>query len=461
MVSPLGNLIGRLRGQSPRENTVTGVVEGVAGGGVAEPDVAAPDTEKLNEARKQLASLRSVTRDLGDELERDPNDPWPLTKLGYNYLEIQELALATETFEKAQVGDPSSYWIRTGLASCYAGVGDLAKAGRIYEALFREGYHRAQVFWSVIQLPTSVENDEILSALSNLKPSPEANPAAFESETAFMKAAVLDKSKRYAEAWAQLVIANDLRKKLQANDGPGAEDPPAVTRTRDTSLTGKEVEAGVPYSLFIMGPSRSGKTTMEALIGARHGVKRGYENVLITDILQALKTTGLFGGGRLSATQPAARSMFGSLYREELAKLKGMSVFTNTTPQMIRDVFELVEAVPNARFVFMKRDIEDVVIKIYMKDYVNDRRTYLYSIDGIYKFVRGYYEQVDYFAEMLPDVARVVRYEDMVDDPRAVADVTADLCGLSAGGGELRRPWDDRGVAEPYRDFMRTALAGS
>ena len=70
------------------------------------------------------------------------------------------------------------------------------------------------------------------------------------------------------------------------------------------------------------------------------------------------------------------------------------------------------------------------------------------------------HEMIDVMAAKMPKVARVVTYEDMVDDPRAVLQVAADLCGLPMHQGDLPQIGDDRGCAAPYREMIKEALKG-
>ncbi len=61
-------------------------------------------------------------------------------------------------------------------------------------------------------------------------------------------------------------------------------------------------------------------------------------------------------------------------------------------------------------------------------------------------------------AEKFPDIVRVVNYEDMVADPAGTLRVAAELCGLPMPEGPAPSVGDDRGCAEPYREFMAAEL---
>src|SRR5262249_45956642 len=106
----------------------------------------------------------------------------------------------------------------------------------------------------------------------------------FDNLLAFARAAALDKLGRYSEAWAHLVPANrsvflatqpDLAYVL-------ARQCANLVRLQQTrAKLGDDKAEDRPTSLFILGPSRSGKTTMEMLVSTLDDIKRGYENLTV------------------------------------------------------------------------------------------------------------------------------------------------------------------------------------
>ena len=132
-------------------------------------------------------------------------------------------------------------------------------------------------------------------------------------------------------------------------------------------------------------------------------------------------------------------------------------VFTNTHPGRIYDATRMVAAFPNVRFIFVKRNVEDILLRIYMRHY-NSGNAYSYDLKSARDYVLWYHEMMDLLAEKLPDIVRVVRYEDMIADPAAAVRVAADLCGFPMTDAPLPAVGDDRGCAEPYRQLMAAEL---
>ena len=76
------------------------------------------------------------------------------------------------------------------------------------------------------------------------------------------------------------------------------------------------------------------------------------------------------------------------------------------------------------------------MLRIYMRKYALGN-AYGYDLAAIRDHITWYHEMIDVLAEKLPDIARVVHYEDIVADPRAALGVAAELCGLPMEHGPL------------------------
>ena len=132
-------------------------------------------------------------------------------------------------------------------------------------------------------------------------------------------------------------------------------------------------------------------------------------------------------------------------------------MFTNTHPVRIHDAARMIAAFPNVRLILMKRDPEDNVLRIYMRKY-RSGNAYAYDLKTARDNIAWYGRMIDLLAEKFPQFVRVVRYENMVADPAAALRVAADLCGLPTPAGPLPTVGDDRGCAQPYREFMAAEM---
>jgi len=128
-------------------------------------------------------------------------------------------------------------------------------------------------------------------------------------------------------------------------------------------------------------------------------------------------------------------------------------VFTNTHPVYITNAAHIAAIIPNARFIFIKRNADDLTLRIFMKQYERGN-PYAYDVDTIRAHIEWYNQMIDLLAQKFPKISRVINYEDMVGDPLATLRTAAELCGAAISNEALPPIGDDRDCAKPYREFL-------
>jgi Flp pilus assembly protein TadD len=421
---------------------------------------------------RALTALSAVYLDLGASemaahtLERailiKPQDPNILVTLGEIYREEREYELARDAYRRAYDLDPDFDAAAIGVATCCEYLGRFAEAAEIFESQLMRGKRSLGVLSHLNLLSAKFRPQDLLLELDDIGPDPGQEKAEFENSLAFVRAAILDRASRPREAWDHLLRAN---RAMHAAKRQEALDLAETQRANLAQLQGRQInikgdgDAQV-VSLFVLGPSRSGKTTMETLASTLEGVKRGYENPGVENaVRRAFQASGLLTTRMFEVLPPGLDALCSEIYLDELARRAGSpKVFTNTHPGRIHDVARVAAAFPKVRFIFMKRDIEDNLLRIYMRKYQSGN-AYAYDLTMIRDHIIWYHRMIDLFVEKLPGITRVVHYEDMVADPTAALRVAADLCELPMTGNPLPEIGDDRACAEPYKTLMAATSA--
>lgn len=411
-----------------------------------------------------LRATEMAARTLEQALALKPTEPSILVTLGEIYQQDREYELARDAFRKALEAEPGMEEASLGLAYACATLSKHAEVVEALEGLLKRGVRSLGVLSALVQLPASVIRMDVLAELDRVVRGADEDKTEFETGAAFVRAAALDKAGRHAEAWTQALEANRpeaarMRKDLANN---AIERKARLKGLQASSVKAKSPAAGDekwPISLFVMGPSRSGKTTMEALAGTLDGVRRGYENPGIDHaISRTYQAAGLITVASINYLPPQLYPEVREIYLEELARRAGPArVFTNTHPAFMSDAALLAAILPNARFIFVKRNVDDILLRIFMRQYKRGNE-YSYDLKAAREYIEWYYKMIDLLAGKLPDITRVIQYEDMVADPAGALGIAADLCGLPLNHGPLPEIGDDRGCAEPYREFMDAAL---
>ena len=128
-------------------------------------------------------------------------------------------------------------------------------------------------------------------------------------------------------------------------------------------------------------------------------------------------------------------------------------IFTTTAPGIIGNINRAAQTLPNVRMVFVKRNIDDNALRIFMKQYRNGN-SHAYNVDNIRTYIKWYNEMIDLLHSRFPQISIVIQYEDLISKPEETLQTVSDLCGLDLLGSEIPIPGDDRGCAKPYLEWM-------
>lgn len=388
----------------------------------------------------------------------DPKDVNVLVTLGEIYRAEMEYEDAKQVFADARVIDPEMAPAAAGYGWACSSLGENGDAIATFERLLSSGYKRFEPLVALAALPTTLLKIDLLEELDAYMNGPDQSDSD-PTMIAFIRAAALDKAERYQEAWDALVPANNAMLKISKVHAERTRERQNKTlallqANPVKSATDTQGET-TPTTLFILGPSRSGKTSMETMVANLEGVKRGYENPCVDKaIRQTFQGAGLLTNRFFEVLPPQLYPQCRKIYLEELNMRAGAAkVFTNTLPSRINDAALMSIVFPNTKFVFVKRDPDDIAFRIFMRHYRNEN-SYAYDMGMIREHIEWYHQMMDLMEQKNPENVRIVRYEEMVENPAAALKVAADLCKLSMPKDVVLSVGDDRGCAQPYRDMI-------
>jgi tetratricopeptide (TPR) repeat protein len=411
----------------------------------------------------QLRAFEMAVRFLEQARAIKPRDSNILVTLGEVYEQEREYERAKEAFREAIALEDTLLPAHLGLGKVCMHLGQIAEAVEVYEDLIKRGMSTVEGLLALSNLPLALVNVDLLAELDKLSNKTGDSPE-FAKAATFVRHFAFHKAGRHAEAWQLLASANRAIFLARQKDLRYLHERQSNTltwlRENPIKAVGDNRDSKQPISLFILGPSRSGKTTMERLVATLDGVKRGYENPgLEKAIRRTFQSASLPPGDHIELVPLQLYPHCRENYLEEVAQRTGSaSVFTTTSPGRIFDAHALASVFPNVRFICLKRNLEDNILRIYQRLYLVGN-FYSYDVKAARDSIVWYHQMIDLLAKKLPDFVRVIDYEDMVANPAAAVRVAADLCGLPRADGPLPKVGDDRGCAEPYRDFIRAELS--
>ncbi|MCZ6719089.1 MAG: tetratricopeptide repeat protein [Gammaproteobacteria bacterium] len=302
-------------------------------------------------------------------------------------------------------------------------------------------------------------------ALDTLSP----NDAGSRAILKFARARAMDKAGKYCEAWEQAIQANaeyaalhDLKPRPMPHldssrrfDSPYFEgSSPRKYATWDDG----------PKVLFVAGMPRSGKSTVENLIGEIPGVKLGYESNILPKTIDELNARiGLNFVKSLDDLPDSYVSLFQEILKEKLsARAQSHIAITNTmsSTYVLNCIPKILRTVPNSYFIFTDRDIWDNAWKIFLFHYRLDAPSYPYDFSCIVKQIEFWRNAVEQASKGASERVIILQYQTFVTDPRTSLEAISDLCGLPSVNLDFNLLPNDIGCAGPYIDLMKTYLAG-
>lgn len=376
--------------------------------------------------------------------------------LGQVYNDQREYELAAQTLNRAGSLDPSHDAAFLLLGMVLTHLGDLDGAAEAFVTAHRNGPARAGPLAGLAQLPARFVKFDVLASLDKISGNWTSENWKKQERAAFARANLLDQAGQFDAAWNWLETANKpIAERLKEQLSAYVEERPsklASATSNSFKPNRPSKDHDVPVSLFILGVSRSGKTTLERLVSALPGVKRGYENMIVEHSAQrASQISGLLSLRNLRVLPQELEGEFTDFYLEDLRqRAQGSAVFTNTHPGRISDVGRLANCIHNVRFVFVKRNRNDTALRILMKHYREGTNPYAYDIQSAFDEIDFHHRLAEEWQLRLPDICLTVKYEDIADDPASHVAQIAALCGIDAEITDLPPVGDDRDCAEPY-----------
>ncbi len=412
----------------------------------------------LSLAYLRLGASEMAAETLARALAIRPQDASIFASLGEIRREECDYEVAQQAYRQALTLDPGLESAAIGLAICLSARGQSAEAARVLDDAYKRGRRSLNLLHAMTTLPPITDSIEVLGALDRLAFAQSEPDAEFKSTFAFARAAALDRLGRHAEAWQQLVAANRPLAAAAQTDlkTDNARREKSLARLCSTSLPTIAPGGQAPMSLFIIGPSRSGKTSLERLVGSLDGVKSGCEVPAVERaVLRTFQAAAIPATNHLEDLPPALLPAFREAYLEDVSRRsEAARVFTSTLPNRIHDAAIVARSIPNVRFLLVKRDWDDVAWRIFMTKYARGN-SYAYDLKSISGYLAWYNEMIDLTVEKLPGISKIVSYESMIADPAAARRQAAELCGLGVGDEAMPALAHDRGCAAPYREFMR------
>ena len=376
----------------------------------------------MGNALKDQGKLVEAIKAYNKTLAIKPDHAEAYNNMGNALKDQGKLDEAITSFKKALSLKPDH-------AEAYNNMGNaLQDQGKIDEAItsFKKALvikpDYVEVARNLVKLPINSICEQTILEL-NKKLSLISDNIDDQRQKLFFEANLFSHKGMYEEAFKIFVDANSLKSAENILSVKSAQKQydVAINRISRWSVNlQSEVKAPVK-KLFLLGPSRSGKSTLEKLLTGSPNVCPMFENINLQATDESEPSTEEF----------QKRSMVDLFYHDEKNLYKiGYNLITSTNPESMFQIDRLIDTLSNSFCIFVKRNRTDIASEMFTREY---RKGNFHSYDhsSILKYLDTYEAIWEIIRQKVPHLSLEISFEDILSEPLETIKKISQMTGIS------------------------------
>jgi len=376
----------------------------------------------MGNALKDQGKLEEAITSFNKALAINPDYALAYNNMGTVLKDQGKLEEAIENYNKALTIKPDH-------AEAYNNMGNALEVQyRLKEAI--DAYNKAldikpdyfEAAKNLVKLPLgSIDEENIVKLKKKLATIPEKLDD--QSQMLFFEAYLLSQKGEYNDAFKTFIDANHIRSQQVVSSIVESQKKYEISLERISTWSVDLVSEGrnTLKKLFILGPSRSGKSTLEKLLIGSPNVYPMLENINLNAIGEMKNSPKKF-------KKLSVKDLF---YHDEnnLFKL-GYDVLTSTKPESMFNIDHLIDTFENVFCIYVKRNRIDIASEIFTNEY-NEENFYSYNHSSISKYLDTYEAIWEILKQKAPQLTLEIPFEDILNKPQEVVDKINGLTGVS------------------------------
>ena len=362
-----------------------------------------------------------------------------------------KLEKAIEAYEKALAIKPDYVAAYNNMGNVLKNQGKLEEAIEAYAKVLLLVPDNAEAAGNLVKLPIGSIDEQTISELNKKLSLIYAN-IDDQSQKLFFKANLFSHKGMYDEAFKTFVDANFLKSKesiLSVKSARKQYDA-AITRISRWSVNLQSEKKAPVKKLFLLGPSRSGKSTLEKLLIGSPNVYPMLENINLNALDEMKNSAKEF-------KKPSVKDLF--YHDEEYLFKLGYDVLTSTKPESMFSIDHLIDTFGNVFCIYVKRNRIDIASEIFTSEY-NEGNFYSYNHSSISEYL-DYYEAIwKILKEKVPQLTLEIPIENILIKPQEVVDKISNLTNVSFQLYNMQN-YSITNMATPYREYYASHFVTS
>jgi len=419
----------------------------------------------LGNAHLQAGQREQATACFRQALALDADDMAAQLGMAGVLMAEEEFAAVISLLESARKKRPGDAAVRTGLFHAYHAVGDYTAARRQLEAVIARDAGNADAHYglAVLAVEQGALDDAKVSLIHALNTNPfhadawvvladlrrftneDEESAAMQHiyqqsvagsdmrmKMAFALAKVRDDQGQYDAAFALLDEANGIRHEhtpFDTDQAVAALDA-VVAQTNATVMADRQSQSHRPC-LFVLGMPRSGTTLVEQILSAHPQVTALGENGHLAAAIAEVAADGV-SPAELNSLTAEQCTAIGAGYLERIEQAAGdAACYCDKTLSHIGLVGLIHRALPQARFVHLRRNPLDTCLSIYKNNLQGEHFAYGFELSGLGRYYAAYHRLMAHWRAMLPAANFIeLDYESLVHNQQGQTQALLQACGL-------------------------------
>jgi len=185
------------------------------------------------------------------------------------------------------------------------------------------------------------------------------------------------------------------------------------------------------HPIFICGMPRSGTTLVEQIISSHSAVtgagEIGYTDIAIDHTIGTEEKKLI----SLSKVQPKHLEKIGSdIWTYLTHHYPVTSHITDKSIMTYKRMGLLKAAMPNCKFIIVRRDPRDNLLSIYRNRFADNTHLYAYNLENLGTYYKQFLRIMDFWRNKIPKGFMEINYEDLINNPETQAQKLINYCNL-------------------------------
>lgn len=375
---------------------------------------AKPDTiqtlNSLGLVYKDMNLLSSALQNFENAIKCDPSFASSYMNLADLQKTFGNLDLAVENYKTATSLDPNFTEAFNNLGNCYKYLGNYQEASHAYLTSLRLDPNNFSGAFDLVKMPPSTLSQEALGAVERFSLG-QRDIFEHEENFDFFEANFLLHYGDFDSSFKVFEKANE-RKFSEIRDEADAE-----SKSHDLHLSFLDswhpskvnCQSSLVKKLFILGPSRSGKSVLEGHLSLIKEFRPQYEAIKFLDL-----DFSIMQGRKILDTKGCLSDIF---YEDDKDLFNREIKFTTVSnPFCLQSIIYILENIPDAKFLFLERDIFNVGAEIFTKIY-NSKNFYAYNPKYIMRYLNYYQSASEIISQKLPERCLKLSFNELIMNP--------------------------------------------